>query len=279
MHKKILVPIDFSADSINALEHAIDFAGKINADVRMINVKKGDVISIPAYFKDFNLAFAHTPQYYFDLLIEKYKPKIKGKFDYKVREGKVFREVVNQAKYDDTYLIMMGTHGISGFEEFFIGSNAYKVVANAPCPIITIRNGFLRKGIKKIVLPIDASSETRQKVAFAAELAQYFHAEIHSVSVRETKAKDIIDKLEVYTNQVCEVLSSKKVKCHTESLHGDNITDITIKYAQKVDAELIVIMTEQSQSPMNLWLGDYAQQMVNHSPIPVLNIRPGQKKE
>ena len=50
------------------------------------------------------------------------------------------------------------------------------------------------------------------------------------------------------------------------------ITDATIEYALKVDANLISIMTEQEKTTKNLWLGAYAQQMVNHSPIPVMSI-------
>lgn len=273
MKKNILVPIDFSFDSINALENAINIANKVDADVRMINVRKSKDIDIPNYFKDFNFVFGKTIEGYFDILLEKYKKKVKNRFDYKVRDGKVYKEITNQAKYDDAYMIIMGTHGISGFEEYWIGSNAYKVVTNASCPVITIRHDFIRKGISKIVLPIDISKESRQKVAFASELATIYGAEIHAISVRETSAKDIIDKLKTYTLQVCDYLAQKNVKCVTDELHGDNITDITIEYSKKINADLIAIMTEQSSNPFNLWLGDYAQQMVNHSPIPVLTLR------
>jgi nucleotide-binding universal stress UspA family protein len=194
--------------------------------------------------------------------------------DYKIREGVVYKEITNQAKYDDAYLIVMGTHGISGFEEYFIGSNAYKVVSNAPCPVITVRNGYTKKSLNKIILPIDVSRESRQKVPVVAELATMFDAEIHTVAVRETNAKNIVDKLEAYSEQVCDYFANKKVKCHTESIFGENITEMTIEYAKGVDADLIAIMTEQSENPKNLLLGAYAQQMVNHSPIPVLSVRP-----
>ncbi|HBF87889.1 MAG TPA: hypothetical protein DDX39_04525 [Bacteroidales bacterium] len=271
--KLIIVPIDFSNDSINALEHAIYMANKIDGDVRMINVRKAKTQDIPSYFKDFNLVFGNTVEGYFEIIFEKYKDRVKGRFDYKVRDGKVYQEIINQAKYDDAYMIVMGTHGLSGFEEFWIGSNAYKVVSNAPCPVITIRNGFLRTGLSKIILPIDMSSESRKKVPVVADLALMFDAEIHTIAVRETNAQDIVDKLELYTTQVCEYFTNKKVRCHTESLYGDNITNITIEYAKGVDADLIAIMTEQDEDMYNLWLGAYAQQMVNHSPIPVLSVR------
>jgi len=59
-----------------------------------------------------------------------------------------------------------------------------------------------------------------------------------------------------------------------EFIEADNITEATIEYAKKIDANLISIMTEQETKTSNLWLGPYASQMVNHSPIPVLSIHP-----
>jgi len=55
-------------------------------------------------------------------------------------------------------------------------------------------------------------------------------------------------------------------------MDADNITKSTINYANEVGADIIAIMTEQETTTANLFLGAYAQQMVNHAPIPVLSI-------
>jgi len=268
--KRILVPIDFSSDSINALEHAIVIANKTGAKLRMIHISKGKKQDVPLYFKEFSSKEQYSPDKFFKILIDKYKDKIQVSFDYKLREGKVYKEITNQAKYDDTDLIVMGSHGVNGFESFWIGSNAYKVVSNAECNVMTIRNGFLRIGINNIVMPIDISKETRKKLKPTTELAKLCNATIHVVTVRETDKPKIIARLEKYTQQVCEYLDSKAIKYTTKDLSGRNITDITIDYAKEINAELITIMTEQTENTANIWLGKYAQQMVNNSPIPVL---------
>ncbi len=268
--KLILVPIDFSSDSINALEHAIIIANKTGAKLRMIHISKGKKQDVPLYFKEFSNKEQYSPEIFFKILIEKYKNKIKVPFDYKLREGKVYKEITNQAKYDDTDLIVMGSHGVSGFEAFWIGSNAYKVVSNAECNVMTIRNGFLRIGINKIVMPIDISKETRKKLKATTKLAQICNATIHVVTVRETDRPKIIARLEQYSQQVYEYLDSKSINYIKKDLYGKNITDITIDYAKEINAELITIMTEQTENTANIWLGKYAQQMVNNSPIPVL---------
>ncbi len=272
--KTILVPIDFSSDSINALEHAIKFANVVKASIRMIHVQKSKNFKVPKYFIDFERMYSNNVDDYFKVLIEKYKSKIDFGFDYITRNGKVYSEIVDQAVKDNAYIIMIGTHGISGFEEFWIGSNSYRVVSNAECPVITIRNGYLRKDIKKIVLPIDMTRESRQKTNFTVDIAKYFNSEIHIVSVKETNTPAVVEKIERYVVQTTEYIKKKGIKCVNDSLLGSNITESTIEYAISVDAELISIMTEQVSSTKNLWLGKYAQQMVNHSPIPVLCNHP-----
>lgn len=270
--KNILVPIDFSADSINALEHAIAFSNIIGANVRMIHVKKSKNFEIPFYFKDFDLVIGKSLDDFMNILIEKYKGEVKNQLDYKIREGNIYKEITNQAKYDDAYLIIMGTHGVSGFEELWIGSNAFRVVSNAPCPIITIRNGYEHTKLKNIVLPIDSSPDTRQKVPFVTELAKFFNATVHVVGVTEFTDLNITNKVTKYCTQVEEYLKEKGVNCTKKMINGSNITDLTIEYSNEVKAELIAIMTEQVKNTV-FWLGPYAQQMVNHSPIPVLSIR------
>jgi len=272
--KRILVPIDFSGDSINALEHAIVMSNKLKTHIRLIFVKKSRNFNVNFDLTKDAPPYKKSVEHYFNVLIDEFKHKylVDGIFDYKVRLGSIYREITNQAKYDDAYVIVMGTHGVSGFEEYMIGSNAYRVVSNAPCPVITIRLGYLPTELKRIVIPLDISRETRQKVPFIAELATKFNAEIKIVGVRETNRKAVIFKIEKYCDQVYNQLVALNIPCTKEHIYGDNITAITLEYAKKVDAQLISIMTEQTEKAQNLWLGDYAQQMVNHSTIPVISI-------
>jgi nucleotide-binding universal stress UspA family protein len=210
----------------------------------------------------------------FDELVNKYSPDLEeGEINYKIRKGKVHHEIANQAKYSDAELVIAGTHGVTGFEEFWIGSNAYRIVTYAPCPVITIRTGFeFKNRISKIIVPIDSSVETRQKLPYTTKIAKYFDSEIHVVSLYSTSIRAVQQKVDNYTSQVKKYLEEENVKYHVESLHAENITNSTIEYAKNNDADIIAIMTEQETTTANLFLGAYAQQMVNHSPIPVLNI-------
>jgi nucleotide-binding universal stress UspA family protein len=209
-------------------------------------------------------------------LQEKYKDHFPtGKLKYKLRKGKVYFEVAQQAKAMNADLIITGTHGITGYEEYWIGSNAYRIVTSAPCPVITIRQQYeLRNVIKQIVLPIDNTKKTQQKVPVTVRLAKMFDAQIHLLALYSTRLKSIRNKVDSSSNHVKKILKQEGIKCVCESIFADNVTQATIEYTEKVNAELIAIMTEQETTASNILLGEYAQQMVYNSPVPVLLIHP-----
>ncbi|MCK5766556.1 MAG: universal stress protein, partial [Bacteroidales bacterium] len=138
-----------------------------------------------------------------------------------------------------------------------------------------IRGGIdIQRSLNKIVLPIDSTVETRQKLPFTSELAKIHDAEIFVLSIYTTKVSEVRYKVDTYTDQVIEYLEEEGVRYTRDAIEADNLTKSTIGYAERIDANLISIMTEQERTTANLWLGAFAQQMVNHSPFPVLSIHP-----
>lgn len=270
--KDILVAIDFSKCSIHALEYAINMANTTGSNVLMVWVDniRSDESLFPDYKGDNRKEITSN----FNELIKKYGSELRGgELSFKIRKGKVHHEIANQAKYSDVRLIVTGTHGVTGFEEFWIGSNAYRIVTYAPCPVITVRTNYkFKPGIHKVVLPIDSSVETRQKLPFTTKLAKYFDSEIHVIGLYSTSIRAVRQKVDDYLKQVSKYLEEENIKYKVENLEAENITNAAIDYANDVDADIIAIMTEQETTTANLFLGAYAQQMVNHSPIPVLSI-------
>jgi nucleotide-binding universal stress UspA family protein len=270
MKKTILVGIDFSDCSINALEHALTIADKAEANVVMVWINRPD--SSQEIFSTEPENLIEEVNKRFNELVNKYKYGLeKGTITYMIRKGKVYQEIVKAADELDAFLIVIGTHGSSGFEEFWIGSNANRIVTATERPIITIRGGVdINRTLTKIVMPVDSTVESRQKVPLTALLAKYFEAEIHVLAMHTTIVDEVRARVIEYTKQVERYLLENEVKFHTEEVEADNITDAAIEYATRVNANLISITDEQETTTANLWLGPYAQQMVNHSPIPVL---------
>ncbi len=270
--RPIIVGVDFSDCSINALEHAISIARKAEIDLHMVWVKKPDE-GIPDFLKT-EKDQATVVDEHFQRLIDKYQPDLpNGEITFSIREGKVHKEMVTLATEKDAAIMVVGTHGSSGFEEMWIGSNANRIVSQSPCPVITIRGSLnIARDLARIVLPIDSTLETRQKVPFTALMAKLFDAEVHVVLTFTTKVASIRRQIEEYAQQTIKYLQKADVKYKVEYLEVKNMVDDILNYSKTVDANLISIMTEMEKSTWNLWLGSYAQQLVNHSPIPVLTI-------
>ena len=273
--KDILVAIDFSKGSLHALDYAIEFANQVKSNVIMVWVDSH--INHDFTFSSEGNEFRDEANKNLDEIMKANKGKLKhGKLTFKLRKGKVYQEIATQARLTDASLIIAGTHGVTGFEEFWIGSNAYRIVSYAPCPVITVRHDFEIKpaGITSIILPVDSTQDTRQKVPITVQIAKAFGADIHLLTLYTTSIKVMQRKVDNSARQVQKFLEEAGVNYSTESMLADNITNASIEYAGRVDADLIAIMTEQETTASNILLGPFAQQMVNYSPVPVLSIQP-----
>jgi nucleotide-binding universal stress UspA family protein len=265
----ILVGIDFEEGSYNALEHAISIAQKAKLDICCIwvsSTKERDS-KIREKLKD-------EAKAKLEKLIKDYEGRLEGnEIRYKIREGKIYKEIIAEAKENKPYMMVIGTHGASGFEEFWIGSNANKIVTAAPCPVFTIRTGrTIKRDLKTIVMPLDSSLETRQKAPITGVMAKNFGAVVHILKTYTTHVKSVRRRVDGYADQVMKYFDDNEIEYKEVPLDVDNLSHDIIDYATSVDANLIVIMTEQETRTSNLWLGPFAHQMVNHSPIPVLSL-------
>jgi len=267
--KTIIVPMDFSNEALPGLRFALVLAHKSGANIKMVHVINKDESS-------FNEKLENKYQWIeqkFKELIEKYKGKINFQIDlnYIIKEGKVFKEINELADTFEDVLIVLTTHGESGFEELFIGGNAYKITSHSKNPVITVRRNDIPSKIDKIVLPLDITFQTREKVPYTAMLAKLFNSEINLITIRSSNIDSIENKLHQYVKQVAAYIGQQNIKFTIEHLQGDNLTDLTLDYARKINADLISIMTEQEKSVTNLLLGSYAHQMINKAFIPVLS--------
>jgi nucleotide-binding universal stress UspA family protein len=271
---KIVVAIDFSECSINAFLHSLSIAEHCHGELVLLWVQKATADK--EQYQDKPLDLSRDVQKAFEELIAKYHPEHPGvSITWKIRKGKIYKEVTEEAKAIKAMLIVTGTHGASGFEEFWIGSNANKIVSSSMCPVITIRGGInIQRPLKKILLPIDSAEETRQKATFAGYMAKRHDAEVIVLKLYTSKLKAIRQKVDLYAAQVMDYFTEEKIKHSMDHIDCENISDSTIEYAAKIDANLIAIMTEQETTTANIFLGPYAHQMVNHSPFPVLSIHP-----
>jgi nucleotide-binding universal stress UspA family protein len=153
----ILVPVDFSAASLPAYEFALDLAEQCNARVHLLHVIEN---STSPDFEKFPLVRDAQE------LIAKIKKELvafaqKGGHPVvpvypKVRIGTPWYEIVEAARDEGIDLIVMPTHGYTGFKHLVLGSVAERVVRLARCPVLTVRSP---NGAKRPRTPIKQKGE------------------------------------------------------------------------------------------------------------------------
>lgn len=271
--KNLLVAIDFSRNAIHALEYSLAYADHLGSDVSMIWV---DNCTGPDLIVDKQDRMArHESRDLFEEILNKYQKKYKsGKLDFKLSKGKVFEEISKYAKKIHADLIFAGTHGVTGYEEYWIGSNAYRIVTHAPCPVITLRQDFkFGREVKKILLPIDSTAQSGSKVFATAEIASAFGSEIQILAVHSSRLGSLKKQVDRHLKTVAEHLELKGIRYQIDEVTTKNIIQDTIDFATKNKTDLVAIMTEQETTQANVFLGTFARQLVNNSPVPVLSIR------
>ena len=267
--KTIIVPLDFSDESLNGLNLALMLAKKTGANIQLIHVIGKNISANKELLENEN----QLSKIKFEDIIQKCNEKgdINCTLKYNIKEGQIFKEIAGLAEEFEDPITVLSTHGASGFEDLFIGGNAYKITSHSSNPVITVRKSKIPSNIDKIVLPLDITFQTREKVPYTVELAKVFGSKIHLLTIRLSNLKSIEKKLYQYAGQVASYLDAHKIPYTVEHLHGSNLTDLTIDYSQSIDADLISIMTEQEKSASNLLLGNFAHQMINKAFIPVLS--------
>ena len=273
----VVVAVDFSNTSIHAMEYGIALANKMKAGIHLVWVDK--INPQESVYPDTSNENRSEAKKRFEELIGQYKPSL-GKgitIDYKLRKGKIHREIDVVAQSVSADLIVAGAHGISGFEEYWIGSNAYKMVSFTSIPVITVRHDFpVSDNMKRILVPMDGSAETLQKIPFVVRLAKLFKSEVHLYTTHSSTLKSI-QRIACKWGDMAKIyLDHHGIKVVSESIVSNDLTRAVLTYADKIDARLIAIMTEQ-ETPVNILLGAQAQQLINQSPVPVLSIHSTDK--
>ena len=140
---RILVPIDFSVHSKNALRYAVPLARQFDASLHLVYVVEPTV-----YPADLGFGQVVYPSFE-EELIDKGKKELESLIREEfagsagatatVRTGKPHQEILLEAEERGVDMIVVATHGHTGVEHMLFGSTAERIVRNAKCPVLTIR--------------------------------------------------------------------------------------------------------------------------------------------
>jgi nucleotide-binding universal stress UspA family protein len=279
----VLVPVDFSEQSLIALDQSYNIAREYNAEITLLHVIEESGMLMKFFSNDQYEELKTNVQKELDSVAESVQKKSNLVVKTVIARGRIYEKIAEVAELLNANMIIMGTSDSSRGKRF-IGSNALRVVRESKVPVITIKGKKHREGCKNIVLPLDLSKETREKVNKAVELSRLFGgATVRVVSVLFTSDEFLVNRLTRQMGQVKAFLEKEKVTCTAEIIKGikgkETLAENILDYADKVDGDLILIMTQQEVDFVDYFIGSAAQEIIAHSLIPVMSIRPLSKKD
>jgi nucleotide-binding universal stress UspA family protein len=257
MDYKILVPIDFTEITENALKYAIGAAKPLETGICLLHIAENEEKKI-------------TTMEGLEALIYKYeghgvplKPI--------TTTGNIFETIARVAEEQSAGVIFMGTHGMKGLQRL-IGSNALRVITNSKVPFIITQDRIPNDNdINDIVVPIDMATEDKQILTSVIRSSHVFKAKVH---LFVNKRKDEFNENAVARNLAFSkrYLTDHDVNftvSHTNEM--DSFENELIRFSQNIGADMIAIVNHHEGGLTNLLGNNFDQNVItNDAKIPVL---------
>ncbi len=266
----ILIPVDFSDQSMIALEQSYNIARYANARITLLHVLTGKLKSEgeETIVKDSLDELTDK----FNRLSQVVTEESGLECSFLIEKGRIVPAILETAKSIKARFIFIGSRKLS------IGPITMRLIKEAPCPVVSIKGKYHRRGCKRIILPLDLTKETTNKVAITAELADYFNAEVNVVSAISPNKDFKITKLNLLLDQVKAYFDNRNIACKTKLLDVgtkmDSIANNLLDYADDQNGDLLVIMIQQENQIRERIIGSLARKVIMGSNIPVLSLKP-----
>lgn len=271
----ILIPIDFNEPSLKALEAGILLAKENGEDIIILSIIEtfgffndlfgsGDqLIKITNHAKDKLNELAET-------VTEKH-PNIK--VFTRVEGGKVYKKINEVAKEIKPRIIILGETCIEKEQEKNLSSTVYQVTLTSPFPVLTIKEDA-NQTPKKIVVPLDLTTETSKQIFSAIVYGQRYNAEVHLVSA--LIGGIAVEQSRIYKKMENALLTLKEndIKCDSHIFERSDVPPYlrVLEYSEQIEGDMILIMTHQEGYTYDNYIGAFAHHIINDSKVPVLSL-------
>ena len=272
--KRILVPTDFSIYAENALKAAAQLAKKHKAEILLLHM-----LELPNQMSDAISTGKSIPEVMF--FIQKAKETFTEIFDRPYLDGieitefiqfeKAFDSVLKCTQKNNVDLIVMGSHGASGVEEIFIGSNTEKVVRLSEIPVLVIKKDEGEFDPKEIVFASDFSNESKKSFEKMKDFASKLNAKINLVTICTPNSfKTTLESTAIMDAYAKEFqLNNFSINIHNDT----NVEKGVLNFANSKGADLIGFSTHGRTGLSHFFNGSITEDLVNHSEKPVITFK------
>ncbi len=278
----LLIPVDFNEQSLIALEQSYNLARLLQTELVLLYVHEERDFLNSLFSGEQKQQITKDINHRLEEIASEVSKKTGLRVMPVVKRGKVHSAILETAEQFNSRFILMGTNdALTESEKFgMIGSNTSKVIRQSKIPVITFNTKTHFDGCRSILLPLDLTKDTRQKVTHAIQMARLFGSTIQVISVLwDADSKAIQQQLKAQLFQAQNFIQEAGIKCKATLLEtGSSTQDLVpaiLNYSkEQQDIDLIMIMTQQENRLVEFFIGSAAQQIIRESTIPVMSIIP-----
>jgi nucleotide-binding universal stress UspA family protein len=273
---RILVPVNFGVQSDTALKYAIKMALAVNGKITCLHVnEEPDFITSQFLTKEISDRIRRLAE---DTLSAKAHEILNEHnsvpYEVIVTKGNVHRKIREKAKDLNASFIIMAKSDSAGMEGNELGSNTLHVIAKAHIPVLTVNNTN-HLGYNRILLPLDLSKPIEIKLLKALELAKIFSMEVSVFTIMRADWISFKPKYQKRLKEIKQLFNAEDISCSIQlKVSEDPISVEILQQARKLNAGMIMIMTQQENRISGFFIGSTVHQTIIESEFPVLSIIP-----
>lgn len=271
----VLVPYDFGPKAKTALQEAIKVADFIKGQIYLLSVLQTSNFFAELFKseKQQREERRHVENKLKEVILETRKT-YHGNIRYIVEHGSPAEVILEQAQIRNAQYIIMGKMSSTVSAFHFIGPLTMHIIASASCPVITVSENSIENGrFDNILLPIDLSKQTLEKINAAISWAKYYKSTVHLVGVVKRGTNLVSSRLVKKLEKAKWVIEQEGIKVTAQAYIEDErpIEEVILTHGKSVNADIMMIMTHQELSLTDNYIGAVAQNMIKKSEIPTLS--------
>jgi nucleotide-binding universal stress UspA family protein len=275
--KNILVPTDFSRIARYALHYAERIASLTGARITLLNVVEpiGNAIGTSGMLgvsSGFEQKQQAATMRRFQRIARASSKRSGVRMATLAVIGRITPVITKVATKTHADLIIMGTHGATGFVEKLLGTNTYRIASLARTPLMSVHKDIGRSGFKHIVYPIRDQRRAIAKLPQALVFAKLFKADVHIVGLLRPDQQEHEQNMRAACDAVQRAFIRKKVAARATFLFDEYFPDAVIRYAHDHHSSLVIIVQDSDFHLVELFQGTFTKRILHTILSPVLTV-------
>ena len=273
--KKILFPTDFSEVATNAFVHALEFAKKMQGELVLLHSFELPIYDNQYFPENYNVLFDSLQLSEFDMFKEEITKlrKIaeelkldKIKMSHRLMDGNLIFNIKRAIKEDEIKFVIMGTSGVSGWEEFFLGTNTGSVISTINVPVLCVPLEAKFKKIETIGFTTRYREKDQKALKDVLKIAKKMEAKVKCLYVKTSNSDVSEETIKHWETE----FAGEPVKFSV--IPNDDVKETILDFVLFKDIDMLAMLTYKRNFFVELFKPSLTQKIANHSSVPILAV-------